>query len=396
MRQKLTMVLLIFHISFFSLKNQPRKVHFLLTLNRPGHPAWMEGDVLRESLNSISQTCFRIRPWFEPSVWDGQWMKERFKDLNQDVLNYAWSFKMIIPENGLVFESNGILLEVSFDMLMFQEYQNVLGKAANRFKHEFPIRFDFLDTFGGGNLSLQCHPKPDYIKQKFGENFTQGETYYILEEDDAQVYLGFQEDINPTEFKTALEYCFKTKETLDVEKYVQKFSAKKHDLFLIPHGTIHCSGINNLFLEISATPYIFTFKMYDWQRLDLDGNPRPLNIDRAYENLNFNHKGNVVQDTLISKPKTEASGKDWKKIHLPTHPDHFYDIYRYEFENQISIKTMGQCHVLMLMEGTEVELRVKETLKIFHYAETFAVPATAKTYTLVNRRNKKAKVCIFC
>ena len=362
---------------------------------RLNNPTWMTGGTLKQSLSKMSKSHFRVRPWFEPGVWGGQWMKERFKALNQDVPNYAWSFEMIVPENGLVFESDGILLEVSFDMLMFQERDNILGKAANRFKDEFPIRFDFLDTFNGGNLSVQCHPKPDYIKNNFGENFTQDETYYILDaEDDAEVYLGFQEDINPNQFKKALEHSYKSKELLDVEKYIKKLPAKKHDLFLIPHGTIHCSGTNNMVLEISATPYIFTFKMYDWQRLDLDGNPRPMNIQRAFENLNFERKGQNVKDTLLSKPNMEASGNDWKKIHLPTHPDHFYNINRYDFNDKVHINTEGQCHVLMLVEGDTIELLIDGDEHKFHYAETFAIPAAAKSYTLVNKSNKSAKVIV--
>ena len=370
-------------------------VSIIVDQQRPNEPTWMTCDTLKQALSKMSKTYFRVRPWFEPGVWGGQWMKERFKQLNQKVPNYAWSFEMIVPENGLVFESNGILLEVSFDTLMFQERDNILGKAANRFKDEFPIRFDFLDTYNGGNLSVQCHPKPDYIKTHFGENFTQDETYYILDaEDDANVYLGFNKDINPSKFKKALEYSHETKETLDIENYVQKLPAKKHDLFLIPHGTIHCSGTNNMVLEISATPYIFTFKMYDWQRLDLDGNPRPMNIDRAFENLNFERKGQQVQDTLIAKPVVEAFGTDWKKTHLPTHPDHFYDIYRYDFDDKVHIETKEQCHVLMLVEGVTIELHVNENKQNFHYAETFAIPASAKSYTLINNSKKRAKVIV--
>ena len=371
-------------------------ISIIVDQQRPGNPVWMRGAALRDGLNKMSQSYFRVRPWFEPGVWGGQWMKERFTDLNQDVPNYAWSFEMIVPENGLLFESDGLMLEVSFDMLMFQESKNILGKAEKRFGDEFPIRFDFLDTFDGGNLSVQCHPKPEYIKKEFGENFTQDETYYILDAGEgAEVYLGFQEGVDPKDFKSALQHSYTTKEVLDVEKFVQKLPAHKHDLFLIPHGTIHCSGINNLVLEISATPYIFTFKMYDWQRLDLDGNPRPLNIDRAFENLNFERQGEKVPETLIAQPEIEASGKDWEKIHLETHQDHFYDIYRYEFENEVSVETNNQCHLLMLVEGDSIHLNVNGCEpRTFNYAETFAVPAAAEKYRLINTGDKKAKVVV--
>ncbi len=371
------------------------KISIIVDQQRPQEPTWMEGELLRSNLSKMSKSYFRVRPWFEPGVWGGQWMKERFSGLNPDAPNYAWSFEMIVPENGLVFEEGGTLLEVSFDMLMFHERKNILGKAAERFEDEFPIRFDFLDTFQGDNLSVQCHPKPDYIEKEFGENFTQDETYYILDaEDNANVYLGFQENIDPRKFREALQQSQDTGEELDVEKYVMKLPAKKHDLFLIPHGTIHCSGKNTMVLEISATPYIFTFKMYDWQRLDLEGKPRPINIERAFDNLNFERKGKVVKESLVSKPILETSGDQWKKIHLPTHPDHFYDIYRYEFDRNVVIETAGQCHICMLVEGTTVELNLIGESKQFHYAETFAVPAATKRYKLRNIGKNTAKVIV--
>ena len=88
-----------------------------------------------------------------------------------------------------------------------QEYRAVLGDCAGRFGLDFPIRYDFLDTVEGGNLSIQCHPRPGYARKHFGETFTQDECYYILDcSPGARVYLGFQAGINPPEFRQALEH----------------------------------------------------------------------------------------------------------------------------------------------------------------------------------------------
>ncbi|MCE7055250.1 class I mannose-6-phosphate isomerase [Algoriphagus sp. AGSA1] len=372
------------------------QIDIIVDQQRSNSPSWMSGEVLRVGLDAMSESYFRVRPWFEPGVWGGQWLSKNIPDLPQNEPNYAWSFEMIVPENGLIFSSSGMLLEASFDWLMYRAGDKVLGKAYNRFGDDFPIRFDFLDTFGGDNLSVQCHPTTVYAKEHFGENFTQDETYYILDTTpESHVYLGFQENIDPKEFRQELENSVVSQSTINVERFVQKLPSEKHGLYLIPNGTIHCSGTDNLVLEISATPYIYTFKIYDWQRLDLNGEPRPLNVDRAFENLDFSRKGQVVQDTLISKPEVLETGDDWEKILLPTHSDHFYEVVRYEFDSEVIISTTGQCHLLMLVEGESLELHTSGGGNVkFHFAETFAVPAATGSYRLKNLGSMRAQVAI--
>jgi mannose-6-phosphate isomerase class I len=301
---------------------------------------------------------------------------------------------LIVPENGLVFESDGYLLELSFDFLMFAENKAVLGKHADIFGDEFPIRFDFLDTWNGGNLSIQCHPTLSYIRKTFGESITQDEAYYILDcKDDARVYLGFQENIDREKFRNVLENSRNNNTAVPIEEYVQVHRANKHELFLIPNGTVHSAGANNLVLEISATPYIFTFKMYDWVRLDLNGEPRAINIEHAFNNLDFERKGTDVKKELISKPCVIQEGTDWQLIHLPTHAAHFYDVHRFEFNSSVKVNTNGSCHVLMLVEGSSVEVRTADgTRTVFHYAETFVIPAATEEYTLTNLGKDRAKV----
>jgi mannose-6-phosphate isomerase class I len=366
------------------------RIDWIIDEQRPEQPTVMPGATLRDGLRDMAHTFFRARPWFEPGPWGGQWIKEHIPQLPQQAPNYAWSFELIVPENGLLFQSGDYLLEVSFDTLMFQESQAVLGESAPNFRFEFPIRYDFLDTLDGGNLSIQCHPRPEYIRSQFGETFTQDECYYILDCDPgACIHLGFQAGIDPQEFKEALIRSAQTRTAVDIDRYVQSFSVKKHDFLLIPNGTIHGSGVGNLVLEISATPYIFTFKMYDWLRMDLDGVPRVLNIERAFQNLYFDRQGELVEQEFISRPALLSQGTIgeawWRVIHLPTHANHFYDVHRLEFNDRIEIDTFDSCHVLSLVEGQRVRVETADGARAdFNYAETFVIPAGTGHYRLTS------------
>ena len=275
---------------------------------------------------------------------------------------------------------------------MFRAGRNVVGNECyEEYGDEFPIRMDYLDNFDGRNLSIQCHPRREYIRKNFGEVLTQEETYYILDtKDDAVVYLGFQEDVDPVEFERALTGSHRSGTELDVARYVHAEPSARHELYLIPPGTLHSSGRNNLVLEISTTPYIFTFKMYDWLSLDLDGRPRPINVRRAMENLCFDRKGDAVKRDLVAHPCLVESGADWEMWHLQTHPDHSYDVYRYKLKSSVEVRTEGKCHVLNLVEGESAEVLTAGGSRFcLHYAETLVVSAAAGSYRVVNTSGRE-------
>ncbi len=358
-----------------------------IDLQNPDEPTAIEGNNFRDVLKEISSTPFRLRPWFFPGPWGGKFMQGHM-GLDPDAPNYAWSFEMIVPENGVIIEKDDITLEFSFDCLMYQENKNVLGEnASKQFKYEWPIRFDYLDTIDGGNLSVQVHPRPDFIRKEFGETYTQDETYYIVaSKPDSKVYVGLTEECDPAEFKKSLEDSIQFGKEVDVEKFVNCEQSKPHDLFLIPNGTVHCSGEGNLVLEISATPYIFTFKIYDYLRRDLEGNLRPINVQRGFENIRFERRKKWVQENLVAKPKVIESGNDWQEVVLYDAPFTFYNIHRIEFETEFIMNTNGVAYSTNLVQGERVEI-YSENGRIVRlsYLETMIIPAATGNIKIVNK-----------
>ncbi len=367
------------------------KRRLLPTLDRfidaqdPAAPTAMEGAAFRAALHDLSETPFRPRPWFYPGPWGGQFMQDHM-GLDPEQPNFAWSFEVITPENGIVLEAGVARLECSFDCLMMLESTRVLGDAARQFGTEWPLRLDYLDTISGGNLSVQCHPRPDYIRRQFGETFTQDETYYIsAAQEDAVVYLGMKDDADADAFRAALETSAATGEEADFERYVHALPAKPHDLFLIPNGTVHCSGRGNLVLEISATPYIFTFKMYDYVRRDLEGRTRPINLERAWENLRLERRASWVDEHLVAQPRLLRAGDGWQEEVLMDRPEFFYSIHRLTVEGQATVALEGRALAVNLVEGERVELAgTNGRRQPLAYLESMIVPAAAETVEVVN------------
>jgi mannose-6-phosphate isomerase class I len=365
-----------------------------IDLQNPKEPTAITGDNFRGALKEISVSPFRLRPWFFPGPWGGKFMQGHM-GLDPDAPNFAWSFEMIVPENGIIIEKDNITLEFSFDCLMYLQNRNVLGEnAANQFKYEWPIRFDYLDTIDGGNLSVQVHPRPNYIRKEFGETFTQDETYYICaSKPGSQVYIGLTEDCDPIEFKKALDDSINFGKEVDIDKFVNHEPSKPHDLFLIPNGTVHCSGEGNLVLEISATPYIFTFKIYDYLRRDLEGNLRPINLQRGFENIRLERRKKWVQENLLAKPKLFRSGKNWREVVLYDSAFTFYNVHRIEFEETFEMNTNDTAYSTNLVQGEKVEIHSENgRVSKLSYLETMVIPAAAGKIKIVNKGKGECKM----
>lgn len=362
-------------------------IDYILDTNNAAAPRMMTGEIYRKGLDQAVTQPFRVMPYFDPGVWGGQWMKS-VCGLDPQKPNYAWSFDGVPEENSLLFNVNGIVLETPAINLVLSRPRQLLGdKVHARFGAEFPIRFDFLDTMDGGNLSLQVHPLTEYIQNTFGMHYTQDESYYILDADeneDTFVYLGCKTGIDREEFAQALADSQETG-TFDAEKYVNVIPAKKHDHFLIPGGTIHCSGKNCMVLEISATPYIFTFKLWDWGRLGLDGRPRPIHLEHGMKNIQFDRDTEWVMENLVGRVDLIQEEDGLREERTGLHEREFIETRRHWFTRKVEHDTCDGVNVLNLVEGEEAIVESPDGAFepfVVHYAETFIIPAAVGKYTI--------------
>ncbi|MBZ9685458.1 class I mannose-6-phosphate isomerase [Clostridium estertheticum] len=362
------------------------KIDYLLDTNISNLPKLVSGEALRDGLRQLVHRPFRMVPYFDVGVWGGQWMKKHF-DLDEKQPNFAWSFDGVPEENSLYLKYGDVKIQIPAINLVFFQPQKLLGERVHaRFGTEFPIRFDLLDTINGQNLSLQVHPLTEYIQENFGMHYTQDESYYILDaKEDATVYLGVKDGINKEEMLSDLKKSESGELIFPDGKYINRFPAKKHDHFLIPAGTIHCSGSNAMILEISATPYIFTFKLWDWGRLGLDGLPRPIHLKHGEKVIQWDRNTTWVKANLINKIDIINTENNCIEEKTGLHEREFIETRRNWFDKTVHHITNGSVNVLNLVQGEEAIVESPNNSFepfIVHYAETFIIPACVEEYLI--------------
>lgn len=363
-----------------------REMDFFLDANRADSPVLVTGDGVRRGLSELSGVPFRTVPYFDPGVWGGQWMKE-VCGLSRDTENFAWSFDGVPEENAVRLDFGGVTAEMPAMNLVLSHPEALLGtRVFERFGAEFPIRFDFLDTMDGANLSLQVHPLKRYIKEQFGMAYTQDESYYFLDAgEDACVYLGLKTGVDPEEMMAALHAAERGEKPFEAERFVNRFPVKKHDHVLIPAGTVHCSGTNGMVLEISATPYIFTFKLWDWGRVGLDGLPRPIHLDHGERNIDWSRDTAWVEANLLHREELLKEDDAARVERTGLHALEPIETRRYTACAQTPLDFDDTVRMCNLVEGEAAVIKSADgRFEPFtvHYAETFILPAACGACTV--------------
>jgi mannose-6-phosphate isomerase class I len=352
-----------------------------------GRPASLDGPSLRRTAAFLVGRPFRTRPTFNTVSWGGHW-GQRMLGMNTTARNTALGYELIAPESGVLIGRPGAArVEIPFQLIVAQCPRELLGHAVHdTFGTSFPIRFDYLDTVDGGSLSVHCHPQADYMRRVFGWPYTQHETYYLMVgSEGSKVFLGLRADVDIAAFHDSACAANEHGHPFDIDHYVQSFAATPHQLFMIPAGTPHGSGKGNVVLEISATPYLYSLRFYDWLRRDGSGAQRPVHLEHAFANLNRRRTGHVVRDELIQLPRRLRSGEAWREELLGALPEMFYEVRRLDIvgDDPAPDDTGGRFNVLNVVEGEGVQVETASgAVHPLAYAETLVIPASVGAYSI--------------
>ena len=351
---------------------------------------------------------FRAKPCYLEGVWGGTYMKEK-RHLPEKMRNAAWVFDFIPMEVSVLVKAGEELLDINYCSFVHKEGVSLMGqKCVNKYKGYFPIRFNWDDSYHStGNMSIQCHSGGEYNVQNYNEFGRQDESYYVVVTGhEAKTFIGFRDDADIPAFFKEIEAADTEHRPCDYMKYVSYEESRPGLQVMLPAGTIHSSGRNQVILEIgSLTIGSYTYKMYDYLRLDFDGKQRPIHTRLGEINVNQERRTSVIHDPaskdyIVQKPRLDCEGEGWQEYILGENPQMYISLRRLEFEKQCQQDTCGQkFHVLTLVDGEHVRIRsVEHPERYFDldFMEIACVPVSMGKYVIENLGKEPIRVHKTC
>lgn len=347
-------------------------------------------EAFKEILNSLSKYPFRAKPVYLEGVWGGTYMK-KLRNLPDKMRNAAWVFDFIPMEVSVLVKAGNELLDINYCTFVHKEGVNIMGQeCTDKFQGYFPVRFNYDDSYHStGNMSIQCHSGADFNIREYDEFGRQDESYYVcVTGHDAKTFLGFRDDADIPQFFKDIEAADTGHKPCDYMKYVSYEESKPGLQVMIPAGTIHSSGRNQVVLEIgSLTIGSYTYKMYDYLRLDFDGKQRPIHTQLGEKVVAQDRRTEWCRNNIVQKPRLADSGEGWEEYILGEHPLLYFTLRRLEFETECRQDTKGQFNVLALVDGEKVRIRSVAHPERYYeaeYLDIVVVPANMGEYVIEN------------
>lgn len=301
-----------------------------------------------------------FEPILKERIWGGTKLNS-FLNKEFDSNNIGESWELSTVPNDVSVVKNGSLKGKNINELIDLYGASFLGKkVVEQFGNQFPLLFKFIDA--QQDLSIQLHPN-DALAKKRHNSFGKTEMWYVMQADDnARIVVGFKESSNREEYLGHLE-----KKSL--VSILNEIPVKKGDVFFLETGTIHAIGAGIVIAEIQQTSDI-TYRIYDWDRVDADGNGRELHTELALDAINYNTTDAKKDFNLEENILTEVVECPYFKTSiLPLDGDVVWG------------KKAEAFTVLMCTEGV-FELFYEDQQYSFKIGETVLLPAIIEDVTL--------------
>lgn len=305
----------------------------------------------------------KLKSAIKDYLWGGRILVEEYNK-ESDLDKVAESWEMSNHKDGSSTIINGKYADVSFREYLEREGKKVWGENCNKYD-SFPVMIKFIDA--KQDLSIQVHPNDEYAMKYEGE-FGKNEFWYVLDAEPVSfLYYGVNEEMTKEQFKERIENG-------TICDYLKKVEVKKGDSFLIKTGTIHAIGAGIVIAEIQQCSNS-TYRVYDFGRVGVDGNPRELHIDKAVDVTNL-------------KPSEKNGESDEEPINhvtyvstLLTHNEYFI-CTKYDVNGAVTLNaTNSSFNSIVIIEGDGNMISDSQEFKI-RKGDSFFIPACYGSYTI--------------
>ena len=298
----------------------------------------------------------RLTPAYKDNLWGGTRLKERYnKNTDMEILAESWELSSHPDGQSLV---NGVPL---YDAVT--EEPEVLGTKCP--VKDIPLLIKFIDA--KQDLSIQVHPDDEYARRVEGDN-GKTEMWYILEAaPGAHIFLGTNESMTKEEFKERID-------DHSITQYLNLVPVKQGDVFLVRSGTLHAIGGGCLLIEIQERSNV-TYRVYDYDRRDKDGNPRELHVDKALEVTNLEpYEYKTREERILSDNRDGA-------VELLRETEYFHT-YAYLVRHQLSFTADETSFVSLTMTGGEGVVETDGEMEILKQGDSLFIPAGSGKITI--------------
>ncbi len=350
----------------------------------------LSNGALQEIIHQLKRRPLRAKPVYVEGVWGGQFIK-RYRGIPDDLVDkVAWSFELIHTEASLLVKSGEYLIDLPFLTVMDSIGESLVGeKLYKQFGGSLPIRFNYDDTWhSNGNMSIQCHPNDEMAQQLYGDFAGQNEAYYVvLTGHGAKTFCGFKGD--GREF---LDLCKQSEidgSTVPYEDYIHAIPSEVGRQILLPTGTIHSSGRNQVVLELGTLTYsAYTYKIYDYTRMDITGKPRPLHTKLAKQALALERDAEWVMKHIAFPPRLLSEGQGWRELLIGQYECIYFETHRVEMETGSVYpgENRDGFTVITIVDGESARIQSIDDPSCYYdarYLDVILVPASMRRYEVI-------------